>query len=53
MTVSTTITTPIAVGRLQLKNRLVLAPLTRLRNSAEGVPHDLAATYYAQRATGE
>ncbi|SFI96184.1 alkene reductase [Nocardioides psychrotolerans] len=32
-------------------NRLVLAPLTRNRADAQGVPGDLAVEYYAQRAS--
>ncbi len=34
-----------------LPNRLVMAPLTRNRADARGVPGDLAVDYYAQRAT--
>lgn len=42
---------PVTVGDLELKNRLVMAPLTRNRASLEGdVPHELHETYYAQRA---
>lgn len=47
-----TLSTPIQVGKYLLKNRLVLAPLTRLRNSDKGVPPSYAADYYSQRATG-
>ncbi len=42
---------PYALGELALKNRIVMAPLTRSRSSDEGVPPDFAADYYAQRAT--
>lgn len=43
--------TPVRVGRLTLPNRLVMAPMTRSRADATtGVPSDLVATYYAQRA---
>ncbi len=42
---------PFTLGDLQLKNRVVMAPLTRSRSSDEGVPPDFAADYYAQRAT--
>lgn len=43
--------TPVRVGRLTLPNRLVMAPMTRSRaDDATGVPSDLVATYYAQRA---
>ena len=34
-----------------LRNRLVMAPLTRNRADEAGVPGDLAVEYYAQRAT--
>ncbi|MEL7240325.1 MAG: alkene reductase, partial [Planctomycetota bacterium] len=40
-----------ALGPLQLPNRLVMAPLTRNRADADRAPHELNATYYAQRAT--
>lgn len=42
--------TPVRVGRHTLKNRLVMAPMTRSRADDEGVPTELVATYYAQRA---
>lgn len=38
-------------GSLELPNRIVMAPMTRLRATADGVPTDLNATYYAQRAS--
>jgi N-ethylmaleimide reductase len=41
---------PYALGTLQLKNRLVMAPLTRSRAEAGGLPSRLAAEYYSQRA---
>ena len=34
-----------------MSNRMVMAPLTRNRASMEGVPQDINATYYAQRAS--
>lgn len=43
--------TPAQVGRHTLKNRLVMAPMTRSRADDEGVPSELVATYYAQRAS--
>ncbi|MEO5347992.1 MAG: alkene reductase, partial [Magnetococcus sp. YQC-9] len=43
--------TPIRVGRHTLPNRLVMAPMTRSRADDTGVPDDLVATYYAQRAS--
>src|SRR5215467_3096733 len=39
------------LGDLQLKNRIVMAPLTRTRADNRGkVPNELMAEYYAQRA---
>ncbi|MBF0191919.1 MAG: alkene reductase [Magnetococcales bacterium] len=43
--------TPVPVGRHTLPNRLVMAPMTRSRADDAGVPDDLVATYYAQRAS--
>lgn len=42
---------PVKLGAISLKNRMVMAPLTRNRAGEGGVPHDLNVTYYAQRAT--
>jgi len=40
------------VGGLELKNRIIMAPLTRSRaNDADGVPADFTADYYSQRAS--
>ena len=36
---------------LLLKNKVVMAPLTRSRAKLDGSPTDLMATYYQQRAT--
>ena len=38
------------LGGLQLKNRVVLAPMTRARAGAERLANPLMADYYAQRA---
>jgi len=43
--------TPVNLGSIQLKNRLVMAPLTRMRAIDGDVPNPLAQTYYAQRAS--
>ncbi|WP_219462708.1 alkene reductase [Nonomuraea rhizosphaerae] len=43
--------TPARLGPLHLPNRLVMAPMTRTRAAADGVPGPLMATYYAQRAS--
>lgn len=42
---------PLTVGSLQLPNRIVMAPMTRSRAGENGVPSDLAVTYYEQRAS--
>src|SRR5271167_2899569 len=42
---------PFTLGDLQLKNRIVMAPLTRTRAANPAtVPTELMAEYYAQRA---
>jgi len=41
---------PVKVGPYTLPNRLVMAPMTRSRAQAGGVPSELNAKYYAQRA---
>jgi N-ethylmaleimide reductase len=42
---------PYTLGDLKLKNRIVMAPLTRTRAENQGkVPNELMAEYYAQRA---
>ncbi len=42
---------PARLGPLELPSRLVMAPLTRNRAGADGVPGGLMAAYYAQRAS--
>jgi N-ethylmaleimide reductase len=42
---------PYRLGDLELANRLVTSPMTRSRALDGNVPHPLAATYYAQRAS--
>src|SRR5215471_8752747 len=42
---------PVEVGALVLKNRVVMAPLTRSRAGPGNVPKPLNALYYAQRAS--
>ena len=39
----------VQLGSLVLANRVFMAPLTRNRAHADGVPGELAATYYSQR----
>ena len=42
--------TPARLGSLEIPNRIVMAPLTRMRAGAGRVPTALMAKYYAQRA---
>ena len=41
---------PVTLGDLELANRVVMAPLTRMRSGAAGVPGDLVVEHYRQRA---
>ncbi|MBZ8177647.1 alkene reductase [Corynebacterium sp. 3HC-13] len=41
---------PFKLGNLELANRVVMAPLTRLRADPDGTPNSLMAQYYRQRA---
>ena len=41
---------PVQAGDLKLKNRIVMAPLTRNR-SPDAIPGAFAAEYYSQRAS--
>jgi N-ethylmaleimide reductase len=41
---------PFQLGDLVLKNRVVMAPMTRARAGEMRIPNSLMATYYAQRA---
>ncbi|CAG8982509.1 hypothetical protein HYALB_00002289 [Hymenoscyphus albidus] len=42
---------PLKIGNVTLQNRVVLAPLTRLRASDDHVPLPMVAEYYAQRGS--
>ena len=42
--------TPIKLGSIELKNRVVMAPMTRCR-AIGNVPNELMADYYSQRAS--
>jgi N-ethylmaleimide reductase len=42
---------PIQVGDIQLKNRIVMAPMTRSRANDDRSPNVLMAEYYSQRAS--
>lgn len=41
---------PLQLGELKLRNRIVMAPMTRNRAEADGTPNALMVDYYAQRA---
>lgn len=44
--------TPWAIGPIELKHRIVLAPLTRIRADIDSLaPVDLMGEYYEQRAS--
>lgn len=42
---------PVTLGSTELQNRLVMAPLTRIRSDERGVPTDTVVEYYRQRAS--
>lgn len=42
---------PAQIGKFNIKNRVVMAPLTRCRATEDHIPTDLMTTYYAQRAS--
>jgi N-ethylmaleimide reductase len=42
--------TPLRVGDMHLAHRIIMSPLTRARSPC-GIPTELVAEYYAQRAT--
>ncbi len=42
---------PIKLGDITLKNRIVMAPMTRSRAGDGDAPREMNATYYAQRAS--
>jgi N-ethylmaleimide reductase len=50
--VRTTLFTPVQIGAITLKHRVVMPPLSRLRAQwPSGVPSDLNLEYYSQRAS--
>jgi N-ethylmaleimide reductase len=49
-TLSPTLLSPFNLHSLPLKNRVVMAPMTRARAGSAGIPNALMAEYYAQRA---
>ncbi|QYO66955.1 nuclear transport factor 2 family protein [Leptolyngbya sp. 7M] len=50
-TIAKTLLSPFDLAGLPLKNRVVMAPLTRGRAGKERIPNALMAEYYAQRAS--
>ena len=42
---------PVKLGNITLPHRFAMAPMTRSRAKPDGTPGDLAAEYYAQRAS--
>jgi 2,4-dienoyl-CoA reductase-like NADH-dependent reductase (Old Yellow Enzyme family) len=46
----TTLFDPLTIGAMTLRNRVVMAPLTRGRADAGGIPNAMMAEYYSQRA---
>lgn len=40
---------PVTLGELRLANRIVMAPMTRNRATADGVPTDIMTQYYGDR----
>ncbi len=48
--ISNPVLEPVTIGPIHLKNRFVMAPMTRSRSDDAGVPPAYAADYYAQRA---
>ncbi|WP_442497933.1 alkene reductase [Methylobacter sp. sgz302048] len=51
MSEALTVLSPVKLGPYQLPNRLAMAPLTRCRASTDGIPNELMAEYYRQRAS--
>lgn len=46
-----TLFTPLQVGDLLSPNRIVMAPLTRVRAGSTHIPNDMMVDYYSQRAS--
>jgi N-ethylmaleimide reductase len=46
-----TLFNPLRVGNIELKNRIIMAPMTRSRADDEGIQPPFAAEYYRQRAS--
>lgn len=48
---STSLFSPLSLGNFELPNRIVMAPLTRMRSGDDHVPTLLNSEYYAQRSS--
>lgn len=48
---SSSLLSPLKVGRFELRNRALMAPLTRCRSDEQHLPNSLMAKYYSQRAS--
>ena len=48
---SSSLFSPLQLGRLELRNRVVMAPMTRSRAGADDEPTDMVVEYYRQRAS--
>lgn len=46
-----TLLTPLQTGDILLPNRIVMAPLTRVRAGSTHIPNDMMVDYYSQRAS--
>jgi len=42
---------PLTLGKIDLQNRIIMAPLTRARTTEDHIPNDLMLEHYTQRAT--
>lgn len=49
--ISNTLFEPLTLGRYQLANRIVMAPMTRCRAIDVNIPSEMTPEYYSQRAT--
>ncbi len=47
-----TLFSPVTLGRVTMRNRIAMAPLTRQMADADGTPTDEMVAYYARRARG-
>ena len=47
----TTLFDRLKIGTIELSNRIIMSPMTRSRADDEGVQPEMAAEYYAQRAS--